>query len=105
MTDRPVYTPWGAPDSAPRVLAPGVISYTTASHGGIWLDPERNAMVPLAWRNASHGGGALDGWYEEDCDWCLVALVYPDGFTSDMRAQALQTFISCFERKLVGRTV
>lgn len=96
----PIHTPWGVPQGAPEVLAPGIVSYETASHGGIWLDPEHNAKVPQAWRDASFGGLAAGGWYEEDCDWCIPALVFPAAFSADMVAQALQTFKACLAPKV-----
>jgi hypothetical protein len=34
-------TPWGAPQTT-KEIASGIILYTTASHGGFWLSPERN---------------------------------------------------------------
>jgi hypothetical protein len=79
-TSPPIYTPWGQPDQPPTLLAPGIYSYTTRSHGGIWLDATRNAAVPYAWKAASFAGRGLDGWYEEDCDWSLVAGVFPAAF-------------------------
>ena len=30
------WTPWGSVQNAEE-LAPGIISYSTASHGGIWI--------------------------------------------------------------------
>lgn len=66
------YTPWGRADFAYK-YAPGVICYSTPGHGGIHLSTKRNALVHPAWRRA-------DGWYEEDCEFSIVALTFPHLF-------------------------
>ncbi|ARQ95423.1 hypothetical protein [Bradyrhizobium phage BDU-MI-1] len=69
----PKSSPWGAIQDK-RELAPGIWSVSTAGHGGIKLSRERNAGMPDYMRNEG-------GWYEEDCEWAKVAVVYPIGFT------------------------
>ena len=64
------FTPWGSADFV-ESLAPGITSVATSSHGGIHLDPMRNAMVALVWRNPN-------GWYEEDCEASIVLVTFPD---------------------------
>ncbi len=66
-------TPWG-PSQTQKTLGNGVVQVTTAGHGGIHLDVARNRQVHPAWRQA-------DGWYEEDCDWAIVAVTFPNLFT------------------------
>ena len=66
-------TPWGKPDHH-EVLAPGIVSYTTPSHGGIHLDAERQAALP-------EGAAALNflhsaEWWEEDLDWVVPYLLF-----------------------------
>lgn len=69
---------WGPPQDI-ETLAEGVLSVSTAGHGGIVLSRERNVLVPKAAREA-------DGCYEEDCDWAKAWLplrkagVIPDDF-------------------------
>lgn len=77
-------TPWDAAQTATQ-YGPGVVSVTTAGHGGFRLDPEQNALIPARWR-------ANDGWYEEDCDWAKVAASFPDLFTD-------------FEKRCADRTL
>lgn len=62
-------TPWGlAQDST--VLAEGIISYSTAGHGGIWLSKKRQEEL-------EKGLGKINNfladpaWWEEDCDWAI----------------------------------
>lgn len=67
-------TPWG-PSQTCEPLGAGVVQVTTASHGGIHLAPEQNAKVHQAWRDAA-------GWYEEDCDWAIVAVTFQTLFSA-----------------------
>jgi hypothetical protein len=62
-----VSTPWGF---ALQILevAPGITCYITASHGGLFLTPEVNALVPLRIKMRSFLGNGFLGWYEEDVD-------------------------------------
>ncbi len=68
----PKTSPWGAIQGK-KELAPGIWQVSTAGHGGIKLSRERNAAVPKYMRREG-------GWYEEDCDWALAAVVHPIGF-------------------------
>lgn len=71
-TTVPKSSPWGAVQGG-EVLAQGIVSVYTAGHGGIKLDAVRNAQVPAEARNAG-------GWYEEDCEWSIPALCFPEAF-------------------------
>lgn len=78
-----IWTPWGMSDGQ-TTLAPGIISYSTPSHGGIHLDEEHNGKMPAAMRN-------VDGWYEEDCEWAKVAFIFPEAFKPDHVLAAKET--------------
>lgn len=66
-----MHTPWGEAQSA-EVLAPGIVFYSTASHGGIRLSAERQRQLPAGITNW------LDTyeWWEEDCDWVVPYLFF-----------------------------
>jgi len=68
-------TPWG-PSQGSNKIATGIMFYHTARHGGVHLSPKRNAQVPDYMR-------AADGWYEEDCEWAIAAVVFMDEFLDD----------------------
>jgi hypothetical protein len=93
---RPVVeTPWG-PAQTTREIAPGITLYTTASHGGFHLSAARVASMPKALREFVPFGGEQRGpgrWFEEDCDWSVVALAFPQFFPDD-QAAALATLKS-----------
>lgn len=61
-------TPWGRADFVTELL-PGMVNVSTAKHGGIFVDQKRNEMIPAYMRRD-------DGWYEEDCDWCIPFCVF-----------------------------
>ncbi len=71
-------TPWGTAQTQ-KTITPGMVEVTTAGHGGIHLDRELNAKVHPAWRIRS-------GWYEEDSDWAIVAVTFPEHFGQQMPA-------------------
>jgi len=70
-------TPWGRSDSVTEI-ADGITRVTTASHGGIRLSRERNDRMPGCFRNRNNETRA--GWYEEDCEWAMCALVFAEEF-------------------------
>lgn len=76
-------TPWGMSQGA-TIYADGVVSHSTASHGGLKLDRARNAGLHPALR-------IKGGWYEEDGDWARVAVGYPALFTDRENAMADRT--------------
>ena len=86
--NHPATTPWGHPETV-NEIAPGIVSYSTPSHGGYWLSPARVASMPKPLRD--FGPWAGPNWYEEDCDWCIVALAYPHFFPADWIPLALAT--------------
>jgi hypothetical protein len=73
-------TPWGTPQTTTEI-APGIIAYTTASHGGYYLSPERVAEMPKPLSEFQPWAGP--NFYEEDCDWSVVALAFPQFFPPD----------------------
>ncbi|MUZ74530.1 hypothetical protein GOZ90_17735 [Agrobacterium vitis] len=77
-------TPWG-PSQGATVYADGIVCHTTAGHGGFRLSATRNAKVHSMLRVES-------GFYEEDAAWAIVALTFPNLFTT-------------YERKAADRTV
>lgn len=88
-----VETPWGIAQHI-HEIAPGIVSYSTASHGGIYLSPERVAEMPQSLQDFVPFGGPQKGpgrWYEEDCDWSVAALAFPQFFAEDEVRQAHST--------------
>ncbi len=74
---RPQWSPWGSPDHAEQVFN-GVWSISTPRHGGFYVSAERRRTMPQAWLDATFHGQGKNGWFEEDADWSIVALAFPD---------------------------
>ena len=76
-------TPWGGSQMA-VIYADGVIAHSTAGHGGFHLSSDRNAKVhPLLRKDTP--------WYEEDSEWAIVAISFPELFTGYERSMAEKT--------------
>jgi hypothetical protein len=48
--------------------------------------------MPAALRSVNPFAG--EGWYEEDIDWAIVALAFPEAFTPEERGAAKRTIAS-----------
>lgn len=74
---KPNWSPWGRPDLAEEIF-PGVWSLYTPRHGGFYVSAERRRLMDQAWLALGFNNQAKDGWFEEDCDWAMVALSFAD---------------------------
>ncbi|CAN7625319.1 hypothetical protein LJR030_001630 [Rhizobium sp. LjRoot30] len=95
-----VSTPWGGSQMA-VIYAEGVVAHMTAGHGGFHLSADRNAKVHSLLRKDTP-------WYEEDCEWAIVAISFPDLFTAYERSMAEKTIRSSSPdvwEKIHGRTL
>ncbi len=75
-------TPWGIADYVGHI-AEGIGVVGTPSHGGIKLSSERQKQMPEYLRTD-------DGWYEEDCEWCLPFAVFEDAILAGGDASAIK---------------
>ena len=76
-------SPWGTIDYVSHWDV-GITNVGTAGHGGVKLSPGRNRDVHPAWRRPG-------GWYEEDCEWAIVAVTFPECYTPEHVATARTT--------------
>ena len=83
-------TPWGTAQSAEEV-GPGIIRYSTASHGGYFLNAVANAKVSSILKKATFCAQGMKGWYEEDCDWAIVAFTFKEFFDSKQYQAAINS--------------
>jgi hypothetical protein len=83
-----IETPWGTADNAVP-YADGVTFYETPSHGGFHLSPYRLAMMPSSWHTP-------DRFYEEDCEWSVVALSFPTLFKPHQVIEARKMYDSYY---------
>jgi hypothetical protein len=82
---RPLSSPWGKVDGADEV-APGIWAVSTPSHGGFILSQARLQAMPAYLRinKAARDAHA----FEEDCEWALVVMAFPDEFPESDRYNA-----------------
>lgn len=73
-------TPWG-PSQTVEQIAPGIVSVSTAGHGGFNLSPERWRELSDSFIFFSYAGRY---WLEEDCDVALAVIRWPELFCGDM---------------------
>lgn len=103
MTDKnivPTETPWG-PIQTRKEYGEGITFVSTASHGGFYVAPDLNKLIPEERRLATwNGGQGMRGWYEEDCDSCIVVLAFPDRFPAEEVCIATATFNHWLEPKI-----
>ena len=92
-------TPWGTAQTV-KDYGPGIVMVETASHGGFRVLEPQLSQIPQSWRDASFNGQGRSGWFEEDCDWCMVVKAFPDRFPADMVKAAEQTFSGWIMKKL-----
>lgn len=96
-------TPWGRADGIEQV-APGIRFYSTPSHGGYLLTGPAWTAMPQYFKDASFNGLGKGGWFEEDGDAAMVALVfheqYPDRF---MRIETARQSLAFFHPEELAR--
>lgn len=94
-------TPWGqSQDETGK--APGIVRYSTASHGGFGLSAEREAELRAIFPDFRCFAGK--GWYEEDQDWAIVVVAFPRYFSEEEIYHAVETIQASvkMERDLYG---
>lgn len=90
-------TPWGLSQQQ-KSIGPGITRVWTAGHGGYHIDATTvSAMPPVlaafgTWAGSDDHGGR---WFEEDEDWCIVALAFPQHFLPYIVWCAFQTLERC----------
>jgi len=82
-------TPWGASQYSTVYIEGGIVFHGTASHGGFKVYAKYNKQIPDYMRNK-------DGWYEEDCEWCKVAVNFPSVFNDKSNDAAIDTLKNWF---------
>ncbi len=83
-----MHTPWG-PSQTHDTIAQGLVRVSTASHGGYHVSEDRWQEIERMFPAFKSWAGR--GWLEEDCDWALAALTFPDQFDTQAIFNALRT--------------
>ena len=72
-----MHPPWGASQHTTQIT-PEIIRVSTASHGGYHCTGKAQQRIETLFPGFQPWAGP--GWYEEDCDWAIVALAHPEHF-------------------------
>ena len=78
-------SPWGQIQHA-ETFADGLVMVSTASHGGLWVRPDLESLIPANCKSIARQY-APTGWYEEDCD-CAIPLALLPGVSAREREYA-----------------
>ena len=88
MPYMPKATPWG-PSQGEDEIAPGIVKYHTASHGGFHLSADRQKLFERRFPDfGTFCGGA---WYEEDCDSAAVVIAHWEHFPQESLQNAVDS--------------
>lgn len=79
-------TPWGTSQGS-KQLAPGIVFYSTAGHGGIHLSAGLQARFEALFPDFKPFAGGP--WYEEDCDCNAIVIAFPENFSDDRLTYAV----------------
>ena len=83
----PYHTPWGNPHSI-EPLASGIIEYTTATHGGLWLDDDKARHARQLFDLKISADGL--NWFEEDILACCALLAHVRLLPYDIAQQTVR---------------
>ena len=74
----PKNSPWGTIQSCDPMSVEGIYFVSTAGHGGIYVAPELRGRIPREAVESAfvYQSRGLEGWFEEDCDWCIPYLIF-----------------------------
>jgi hypothetical protein len=86
-------SPWGSIQHLKKHGNSGIVSVSTAGHGGIYVPPDLVEKIPKEWREESAGWSGSQNWYEEDCNWSYVAVALHEHFKEHDRFFAISSVI------------
>lgn len=72
------WTPWGRSQTQKKI-APGIMEYSTAGHGGFAVADTVAMQMPEPLRSIGFRSAGR-WWFEEDVDWVAVPLAFPQYF-------------------------
>jgi len=94
-------SPWGKIQVVEVILTGDIWVVSTAGHGGIKVSRSYQARIPKFIRREG-------GWYEEDIDWAIVAVTFPEAFKEKDVEGAHKTMVSWLPdeyRRLTGKEI
>lgn len=96
-------TPWGRSQGCEPTGFAGIEFYWTEGHGGYYVSRARTQDMrrhrPEAMAHCIEDERTRGTWWEEDCAWAWVALVFPEAFPPEAQAAAERTVDHYYRRK------
>ena len=89
-----IHTPWGNSQNIEKISR-GLEFVDTSGHGGIKVSDELNKQIPLWVKEGTYRKLGLEGWYEEDCDWCIPVIVFSKVFCAWVKKEGSDAYIAC----------
>lgn len=83
-------TPWGHADTVKTVGDQGIRFVSTPSHGGIFVPDMLMAKMPEALKGSNSYSGCGQ-WFEEDVEWAIPVLAFPEQFPKADCKAAVET--------------
>lgn len=83
------WTPWGTAERVEKVER-GISVVDTAGHGGYRVSTKKLQKASRETGIGYHCTHTDENytWFEEDCEWGFVALLFPNNFKSEMLEEA-----------------
>ncbi len=91
-------TPWGNAQNLETICS-GLDFVDTAGHGGIKVSKELNKNIPSWIKEETHNRLGLEGWYEEDCDWCIPVIVFSVVFFAWAKEEGSEAYIASARKR------
>lgn len=85
-----LHTPWGLADHVQHMGDHGILFTSTASHGGIFVPDELLERMPEELRGSNSYSGKRN-WFEEDVEWAIPVIAFPDQFSVEYCKSAIET--------------
>lgn len=87
-------SPWGSVQWQQN-KAPGIMSVSTAGHGGYRLSSDRMKEIEKRFPTFVPFAGAC--WLEEDCDWAFAAVTWPNLWSEAEVHGAVKSIMKSYE--------
>jgi hypothetical protein len=86
-------TPWGNAQNI-ETISRGLEFVDTPGHGSVRVSHELNKKIPFWIKEETYCKLGIDGWYEEDCDWCIPVIIFYKEFATWAKKEGSEAYIA-----------
>ena len=94
-----MHTPWGRVQHK-EILANGIVSVSTAGHGGIVLSAERQKQLINKGVEPNSNFLKSNQYWEEDCDWAIPFYHFADDIKPNMPKEQFDFTLDCAKKSI-----